>query len=60
MSSHYLWITFYLFESQHKVIPRDVYKQTLFVDIVIPLISWLKLSTFQQPLLFIFIFFFKI
>lgn len=39
MSYHYLWITFYLFESQQKVIPRDVYKQTLFVDIAIPLIS---------------------
>ncbi|ERJ99505.1 hypothetical protein HMPREF9145_0861 [Segatella salivae F0493] len=39
MSSHYLWITFYLFESQQKVIPRDVYKQTLFVDIAILLIS---------------------
>lgn len=39
MSYHHLWITFYLFESQQKVIPRDVYKQTLFVDIVIPLIS---------------------
>ena len=39
MSSHHLWITFYLFEPQQKVIPRDVYKQTLFVDITIPLIS---------------------
>ena len=39
MSSYYLWITFYLFESQQKVILRDVYKQTLFVDIAIPLIS---------------------
>ena len=39
MSSHYLWITFYLFESQQKVIPRNVYKQTLFVDIVVSLIS---------------------
>ena len=57
MSSYYLWITFYLFESQQKVIPRDVYKQTLFVDIAISLISWLKLSTFQQPLLFLFIYF---
>ena len=39
MSSHHLWITSYLFESQQKVIPRDVYKQTLFVDIAILLIS---------------------
>ena len=39
MLSHLLWITFYLFESQQKVIPRDVYKQTLFVDIAIPMIS---------------------
>ena len=39
MSSHYLWITFYLFESQQKVITRNVYKQTLFVDSAIPLIS---------------------
>lgn len=39
MSYHHLWITFYLFESQQKVIPRDVYKQMLFVDIAIPLIS---------------------